>query len=261
MDSTVSRIFSKDKLAEFSKDFMGLAMEALEEGDIEKAKHWIRRQDQTKDMLHDLYLHWVTALLDRIYRRWGEDEAVESLRETVRQWVVPFARLKAQLLEKGGVAAYMEFLIDALRQHSMYPNLTVEEDDEKFILTMQPCGSGGRLIDSGAYEGPLGYAKLKKPGAHTWGETDLPIYCAHCPWAQEIFPVSEVGEGMQLWIHASPFPKKPGDPCVQYVYKDPKHVPDRFYERIGASRIPRELPLTYGIDPEKDAAAKKPGRK
>ncbi len=255
------RVFSEEKLKEFSKDFMGLAMEALDAGDIERAKYWIRRQDQTKDTLHDLYLHWVTALLDRIYKRWGEDEVVESLRETVRQWVVPFARLKAQLLEKGGIAAYMEFLIDALRQHSMYPNLTVQEDDEKFILTMQPCGSGGRLIDSGAYEGPLGYAKLEKAGPHTWGETGVPIYCAHCPWAQEILPVSEVGEGMQLWVHASPFPKKPGDPCVQYVYKEARHVPHRFYERIGMSRAPRRLPVTYGIDPAKDAAAKKPVRK
>lgn len=57
MDSTISRIFSKD----FSKDFLGPAMAALEEGDIEKAKHWIRRHDQTKDMLHDLYLHRIVV--------------------------------------------------------------------------------------------------------------------------------------------------------------------------------------------------------
>ena len=191
----------------------------------------------------------------------NNEENIKKLVKSAHKPVAPSPEFKAQLLEQGGIEAYMEFLIDALRQHSMYPNLTVEEDDEKFILTMQPCGSGGRLIDSGAYEGPLGYAKLKKPGPHTWGEADLPIYCAHCPWAQEIFPVSEVGEGMQLWIHASPFPKKPGDPCVQYVYKDPKYVPDRYYERVGVSRTPRELPLTCGIDPDKDAAAKKAGRK
>jgi len=53
------RIFSKEKLAEFNKDFMGLAMEALEKGDIEKAKYWIRKQDEHKDALHDLNLHWV----------------------------------------------------------------------------------------------------------------------------------------------------------------------------------------------------------
>jgi hypothetical protein len=74
------RVFTKQELTDFSKDCMRLAMEALERGDIETAKLWIRRQDETKDFIHDLYLHWVTALLSHIYDRWGEDEAVRSTR-------------------------------------------------------------------------------------------------------------------------------------------------------------------------------------
>lgn len=256
--STEKRIFTKEKLEELNKDFMGLAMEALESGDIEKAKYWIRRQDENKDSLHDLYLHWVTALMDWVYKRDGEDAAVEAVRDTVNRCVTPWATLKNQLVEQGGIGAFIEVLVDGFRMHSMYPGLTIEEDDEKFIFTMQPCGSGGRLIDGGFYEGPFGYAKLKKAGPHTWGETDLPIYCSHCPWAQEIFPVLMYGDGAQLWIQTTPFPKKPGDPCVQYIYKDPKYIPDHFYERIGMPREPKALPPSYGIDPEKNIAAKHP---
>ena len=254
------RIFSKEKIEEFNKDFMGLAMEALEDGDIEKAKHWIRRQDENKDLLHDLYLHWTAAFMDWIYRHDGEDAAVQAVRETVNQWVAPFAKIKSDLIEQVGIVGYVEFMVDSLRMHSMYPGLTIEEDDEKFIFTMQPCGSGGRLIDGGFYEGPFGYAKLKKPGVHTWGETDMPIYCSHCPWAQEIFPVQMYGDGAQLWIHSSPFPKKPGDPCVQYIFKDPKYIPDHFYDRIGRGRQSKELPRSYGIDPEKNVASNKPDK-
>jgi len=251
------RLFTKEKLDEFSKDFMGLAMEALENGDIEKAKHWIRKQDENKDALHDLNLHWVTAFMDWIYRQYGEEAAVRAIRDTVNRCITPSATLKHVVVEKGGIGAFVEMLVDGFRMHSMYPGLTIEEDDEKFIFTMQPCGSGGRLIDGGFYEGPLGYAKLKNAGYHTWGETDLPIYCAHCPWAQEILPIAMYGDGAQLWIQSSPFPKKPGDPCIQYIYKDPKDIPDHFYERIGMSRKPKSLPLSYGIDPEKNSASKK----
>jgi hypothetical protein len=77
---------------------------------------------------------------------------------------------------------------------------------------------------------------LKKAGPHTWGETDVPIYCSHCPWVHEIFPIQEVGQGGQLWVHAVPFPKKPGDPCVYHIYKDPKDIPAKYYERIGLKK-------------------------
>lgn len=255
------RIFSQEKLAELNKDFMGLAMEALEAGDMEKTKHWIRRQDENKDHLHDLFLHWVTSLMDWIYKHDGEDAAVLAVRDTVSRCILPFSKIKMDLVEQEGIGAYVEFIVDVLRMHSMYPGMTIEEDDEKFTLTMDPCGSGGRLINGGFYEGPMAYAKLKNSGRHTWGETDLPIYCSHCPWAQEILPIFTYGDDSQLWIHASPFPKKPGDPCIQYIYKDPKYIPDHFYERLGMGRKPNELPPTYGVDPEMDAAAKKPEKK
>ena len=102
----------------------------------------------------------------------------------------------------------------------------------------------------GAYEGPFGYRKLKNAAPHTWGEEDVPIYCSHCPWAHEIFPLSEGREGAQFWVHASPFPKKSGDPCVHHIYKNPEKIPDEYYERIGMSRTPKQLPRSYGIEPD-----------
>jgi hypothetical protein len=252
MPKAEDRIFTEEELDEFSKDFTRLTMEALDAGDIEKAKYWLKRHDETKDVIHDLYLHWVTALLSHIYDQFGEDAAVRAVRDTATrdqsQWAYTFLKVKNELIEEQGLRGYIEFLVDVWRQHSMYPGFTVEEDDEKFIWTNNPCGSGGRLINMGAYEGPYGYRKLKKAGPHTWGEKDLPIYCSHCPWAHEIGPLFFGGdEGSQLWVHASPFPKKPGDPCVYHIYKDPKAIPDKYYDRIGMARQPRTLPTTSGL--------------
>jgi hypothetical protein len=246
-----NRVFTKEELADFAKDFTGLAMEALEAGDVEKAKHWLRRHDETKDILHDLYLHWVTALLSHIYDRWGEDEAVRAVRDSGRNFSLPLLKQKTALIREKGIRAWVECVVDIWRQHSMYPGMTLEEDDEKFVFTLNPCGSGGRLINMGAYEGPFAYRKLQKPGPHTWGEKDLPIYCAHCTWVHEIFPLAEGGEGAQFWVHASPFPKKPGDPCIHHVYKDPKKIPDRYYDRIQMTREPKQMPRSYGLEPER----------
>jgi hypothetical protein len=251
------RTFTDAELEELSKDFTGLAMEALEAGDVEKAKHWLRRHDQTKDSIHDLYVHWVTALLSHVYDRWGEDEAVRAIRDTGRSFSLPLLRAKTEMIREKGLRAWVEAVVDLWRQHSMVPGMRVEEDDEKFTFTLDPCGSGGRLLASGAYEGPFAYRKLRKPGPHTWGEADVPIYCAHCPWVHEIFPLAEGGEGAQFWIHASPFPKKPGDPCIHHVYKDPKRIPDEAYARLGMSREPKGMPPTHGLDPRKPAASSK----
>ena len=257
------RLFTDDELETMSKDFMGLAMEALEGGDVEGAKHWIRRHDETKDVIHDLYLHWITALLSHIHENWGEEAAVKAVRDTAAHgqsgWAIPMAQAKQKIIEEQGMKAYVEWVIDMWRQHSMYPGTTVEEDDEKVIIRMRQCGSGGRLINSGAYDGPMGYKKLEKAGCHTWGEQGLPIYCSHCPMVHEIAPVQYFGRGAQFWVHASPLPEKKGDPCILHIYKDPDDIPESYYERIGMSTIDDPLPPTFGVDPEKDCASSDDG--
>ena len=254
-----NRLFSEQELETMTKDFMGLCMEALEAGDIEEAKKWVRKQDETKDVIHDLYVHWSAALLSHIYENWGEGAAVKAVRDTAAHgqsgWAIPMAKLKQQMLQEQGLKAYIEWVIDMWRQHSMYPGTTVEEDDEKIIINMKQCGSGGRLINMDAYSGPMGYKKLKKAGPHTWGEEDLPIYCSHCPMVHEIAPVQYFGRGSQFWVHAAPFPKKPGDPCILHIYKNPDDIPESYYERIGMSPADKALPVTFGVDPNKNCAS------
>ncbi|MBN1614070.1 MAG: hypothetical protein JW950_06350, partial [Deltaproteobacteria bacterium] len=240
-------LFTKEQLEEFSKDHMGLAMEALAKNDVEGAKRWMRRHDASKDVLHDTFLNWVAALLSHIYDRYGEDAAAQAIRDTVgggqAGWGIQGGLQRKQLIDalgrEEGLKAWLEFFVEAWREHGMYPGTTFEEDDEKIILTVRQCGSGGRLINKGAYEGPFAYRKFKKAAPHTWGEENLPIYCGHCPWA-----------------HVKPFPKKPGDPCIFHIYKDPKDIPEKYFKRLGMTREPAAMPPTYGIDPDEDAASK-----
>jgi hypothetical protein len=228
------RIFSEEELRDFSKGFMELALEGINSGDLEKARYWCQREADTHDALHDTFVDTVAALLSFIYDKLGEETAVYVLREVMaRQLHTP--ELIAQRKQMG-LAEKVRWLADVWRQQSTNPGLIVEEDDEKFTITVK-CGSGAKLIEKGAYQGSNGFRKLEKAGPHSWGEVNLPIYCGHCPQAHEILPIETVGQGAQFWIHVSPFPKKPGDPCVHLIYKNPEDIPDKYYHRLGLEKI------------------------
>ena len=107
----------------------------------------------------------------------------------------------------------------------------VAEDDDKITLSFR-CGSGGWLIDRGAYEGPDALATLSERGPRTFGRSELPVYCAHCSVNNEMQAVEWRGS---LTTVEHP-PQAPGEPCVHEVYKRADAVPEEAYVRIGKRR-------------------------
>jgi hypothetical protein len=227
---TQERVFSEKELRELSKGFVQLASEHLDAGRLDEAKYWCRRAIDAPSHVHDFLVNSVAMLLSFIYDRLGEETAAEALRQTMEKQTVKLAVPETRELKE-----WITWCADIARQHSPIPGLQVQEDHEKFVLTVT-CPSGGRLIQEGAYDGPDGYRKFTKPGPHTWGEKDMPIYCGHCSWTHEIIPLTKFGPGSQFWVHATPFPKKPGENCLHYVYKNPENIPEEYYERLGIKK-------------------------
>jgi hypothetical protein len=79
-----------------------------------------------------------------------------------------FIAEKKRLIKEEGLKAWVTWCVEMARRHHSYPGLTVEEDDEKIMITHNPCGSGGRLIAMGMFKGEKAYRKLPGPGPHTW---------------------------------------------------------------------------------------------
>jgi hypothetical protein len=230
--------FSKEKREELSSGYRDLIAGALDAGDIENARAWIDRSHEMRYIVHDNFVQAMSIFFSYLYRRFGEDEAINAMREALMGFVPKWASIKKDLTDAQGVVAgtraWVEFVADTWRKH--YGSFTVDEDDEKIIFTHNPCGSGGRLMNAELSGGPVGYEMIRRAGPWTWGEENVPIYCVHCCWAHEIIPVSIAGPGAQFWIHATPFPRKPGDPCVHYIYKNPEDIPERYYQRIGLDK-------------------------
>lgn len=236
------QLFTKEELAEFTKGHIELALEALEAGDIEKAKHWCKKNEETKHWIHDHYVYWVTSLLSHIMKTFGEDAAKDALKES---YFLPMLELERQRKELGP-KAYMEAWVDGiLRHHNMIPGLKIEEEEGKFIVTFGHCGSGGFLIDQGAYDGTFGFSRFKKAGPHTWGEEDVPVYCAHCAQV-EIWSNLLSGNHAQNIVIAKR-KKLPGEACVLHFYKEGAKVPVEFIKRVGMK------PAYWHEQREKDA--------
>lgn len=227
---TKNRIFTQEQLEEMGARTLDLVNKAADEGDTEKVKRYARRMYGELMNMHDLELDMVTALLSFIGRQYGDEVLQKAFTEAVGSWI---KQMSEGYAKEENPSRRLQMLVYGLKGHGQ--PVKVEEDDEKFTLTMQPCGSGGRLVASGAYGPPKNFLRVKKPQLITYGKTDVPVYCAHCVY-HELIPIDHVG--MPLFT-LFPGEKMGEDPCRMVLYKDPKAIPEELYRRVGKQKPKR----------------------
>lgn len=210
------------------------ALDRLDQEDLDAALEACRDFRHEWGLLHDLLVESVAALLTFIGRQLGEEAVGPALDAMIEQvWSEPFHKIEA--LDR---KTLVQALAATWRAHSTEGvgpepgRFTIEEDDEKFTFVLDPAGSGGRLYRRGFYEPPKDYAKTRQ--AHPWSFNlaQLPYYCAHCTYMNEILPIRKSGAP----LYPLDPPKSPNDVCRWYLYKDPADTPARFYERYGFDR-------------------------
>lgn len=200
-------------------------LEALKERRFEETYEMLENEFREREKFHDLYVHWVgelTALLaekageaavQEFYRSFYERRSREGQDDfKFRLPIEDLVRYRAKKFVGGG--------------HDF--NLKIREDEEKFIFVLDPCGSGGRLIRKS--DDP----RYRTKGAYPWSHlrTNIPYYCIHCFFIWEIRSMETVGYPRVVYE----IPEKPGDPCIQLMYKDPKKIPEIYFERLGRKK-------------------------
>jgi len=206
------------------------ARAAYRDGRIEEGDRLLDGAVTQWSSLQDYSINWVTSLLtfigeelgeeavERALRRTG-DEFVRPRRETGTDWASLPASARAKVIARAMVANM--------------GTVDVAEDDEKVVLSFH-CGTGGKLIDDGRYEGEHAYLTLRERAGRTFMRDALPVYCAHCSVNNEIQPVEWGGVPTSI-EHP---PERAGEPCVHHVYKDVAAIPAEAYERIGKRKPP-----------------------
>jgi hypothetical protein len=224
--------FETEELREMSRPTMDRAIEAIEAGDLEGAKRLCGEMKHEWLMLHDLMAESVLGLISFVQDELGDDGVKRAWEKTCEQgWQRHHAAIES--LDRREI---VKLLAATWRAHSgsetgEHPgSFTIDEDDEKVTFTMNPCGSGQRLVRKGLYEAK-GYGRTKD--AHDWsyGRKDFPLYCTHCSFMNESMPIQ--------WSGYPLYPSDPPedystDPCTWYWYKDREAIPARHWERYGA---------------------------
>jgi hypothetical protein len=175
--------------------------------------------------LKDYSINWITSLLTFVGEELGEDAVERALRKTGEEFVRP---RRDTGVAWDSLPASARAKVIARAMVSNMGSVEVDEDDEKIVLSFR-CGTGGRLIDEGRYDGEHAYLTLREKSGRTFMRDQLPVYCAHCSVNNEIQPV-EWGTAPTTIEHP---PERPGEPCVHHIYKDVDAVPDEAYRRIG----------------------------
>jgi hypothetical protein len=180
--------------------------------------------------LKDYSINWITSLLTFIGEELGEEAVEQALRKTGDEFVRP---RRDTGTDWGSLPASVRAKVIARAMVSNMGSVDVDEDDEKIVLSFR-CGTGGRLIDEGRYEGDPAYLTLREQSGRTFMRDELPVYCAHCSVNNEIQPV-EWGGAPTTIEHP---PERKGEACVHHIYKDTSAIPDDAYDRIGKARPP-----------------------
>lgn len=219
------RFFGDDELREMGKRTVDRLTEAIDAGDDERAKKLARRMYNEFLGMHDLYRNWITATLSEIGERYGDEALDEIMVEGVRAWWDPIMDKLPSAPEE--LPAKIRMFAAGLHGH-LQP-LEITEDDEKVDIKLCPCGSGGRLIGEGQYEGEDAFLKIADGQPMTYGRNDYPVYCAH-EYAMERVDIENRGTP---FVVVEPAEKLGRDYCTLRIYKDPENIPLHYYERIG----------------------------
>ncbi|MBI4303575.1 MAG: hypothetical protein HY665_04490 [Chloroflexi bacterium] len=223
------RLFTDEQLREMERPYLDLIEEAIDAGDKDRAKKLVRRFNDIALANQDMYVKWVTSDLSFIGRNFG-DKAVE---DALRAFFTPFMKEGARVFQgtdEDGIRLKLKALLTALKNHLVPVRIT--EDDEKFVLEMQPCGTGGRLINSKGYEDNYNLLKIKKPQAMTCGQADFPAYCAHGP---VVAMVTTEMTGAPFFFE-EPSTDLGKVPCKFYLYKNPMDAPEALYAKVGKKK-------------------------
>ncbi len=188
------RWFSDEELAEMSRPTMDRVVEAIDRGDLETAKALCEAMKYEGQFMHDMLVDGIAGLISFVKEKLGDEGVEEAWEYSLERGWKP----TVEAIDRNDRRFIAEALAATWRAHStsgVGPKpgaFEIAEDEEKLTFTMNPCGSGQRLVRLGRY-GPDGYGTTDT--AHSWSydREDFPLYCTHCAFMNEVLPIRWIG--------------------------------------------------------------------
>ena len=212
--------------------------DAIDAGDAGEAKRLLESFRFEQQVLQDIYVDWIWAMLTWVQEHVGEPDVERIMRETLGAWA---SDRYANYLELG-FEEQVALTVEGMRGHLSGPgrigNIEVTDEGDRVVIAFDPCGSGGRARRGDRARGIPPAVERPEFGssreAHdwTWGREGVCLYCSHCSLVNEILPIERLGYPMRITEN----PIDPADPCRWILYRDPKTIPAEAYERVGKKK-------------------------
>ena len=227
------RLFDTDEFYRIGKTRPRQALDMLLAGNVEIGE-LIRNQHWEWLPWHDLFVQWATCILSAVYRKKGADYLDGFLKDTY-DTAFSFLYQLYDALDDVGV-----FRLFARIWNYHMATFRVEEEEDRFVFILDPCGSGGRLYRSDMHKGQFRYGRgvpclMENPANINFNRKDFPIYCVHCASSNR----DQLEGGPLVFIIDGHAQKDPASPCVHYLYKKgaKREVPPAILAQVGKSEV------------------------
>jgi hypothetical protein len=162
---------------------------------------------------HDWWVDRVSVLLSHVYRTHGVDGLERCLRSTGRDFLLPWMPHDIVHPARRRLRVWVE-----TAKGNMSTIAGIVEDDQKFTITMDPCGSCGRQAAERGFPGPYGLAVVAEDAPITSGHGGMGVYRTHVAVIHHLIPLERRGVP---WPVINCPGALEGGPCRTYLFKDP----------------------------------------
>lgn len=241
----LGRVIRKDPWARLGKSTRRRLEEAISIGDKEEAlKLTEYLHVETKD-IHDLGCDWIYANLDYVAKKYGEEALPNILFNAFhksKSFISSYNPSSVKLVDLVFMTA------KSARTHRSGPNelgtSKITEDEEKYVIFLDPCGSGGRMRRGSKIDGipartepPFNLGRTSKAYPWSWSKSRVPYYCVRCCIWGELAFIEKLGYPVRI----TGYRDDPQKPCSFIFYKDPELVPEKYFERVGKVKDPSKF--------------------
>jgi len=181
---------------------------------------------------HDLIGRFVGLYCGELAGTLGQQAAVGLAQESLESCALLAGLWR--FVAQAGPEELVLMLAEHLRAHfsgaGREGSVEIVEEPDRYRLVFAPCGTGGVL----RHPSVPGLTLLPDATPETWNRAgQVPAYCAHCA-KNELTSIQRFGH--PAWV--TEFDPDPRKPCGWTVYKDPKRIPESYFQRLGLRRAP-----------------------
>jgi hypothetical protein len=204
---------------------------AIRAAEQQRAAHALERLWLEFKIPHDVLVAWINEMLNYLSKA-GEQHVLDSILETHQSiWGDRYATWD-RMTSWEKVALTVEGMRGHLSGASRKGDVLVREEEDRFVIAFDPCGTGGVLRRGDPESGRPAYRTdgvNREPHDWTWGKVGVHWYCSHCAIAMEWLPGRRRGHPLRPLDHTLDHQA----PCVWYVYKDETQTRAYHYPRTG----------------------------